>query len=82
MSSPTYILTGVMMSKPSWETVESATWLAVCNTEGRHSVWPAGLSVPPGWSEAGYRGDKAGCLEWIAANWVDSRPAGVGRVHI
>ncbi|WP_446304950.1 MbtH family NRPS accessory protein [Streptomyces graminifolii] len=69
-----------MMRETSWEAAESATWLAVRNEQGRHSIWPAGLSVPPGWSEAGYRGDKPGCLEWISENWADPRPAGVGRV--
>ncbi|MER6207759.1 MbtH family NRPS accessory protein [Streptomyces sp. NPDC001642] len=68
------------MKETSWETTESAAWLAVRNEQGRHSIWPAGLSVPPGWSEAGYRGDKPGCLEWISENWADPRPAGVGRV--
>ncbi|MCX4812795.1 MULTISPECIES: MbtH family NRPS accessory protein [unclassified Streptomyces] len=68
------------MTETSWEAAESATWLAVRNEQGRHSIWPAGLSVPPGWSEAGYRGDKPGCLEWISENWADPRPAGVGRV--
>ncbi|MFF6985404.1 MbtH family NRPS accessory protein [Streptomyces sp. NPDC010273] len=68
------------MKETSWEAAESATWLAVRNEQGRHSIWPAGLSVPPGWSEAGYRGDKPGCLEWISENWADPRPAGVGRV--
>ncbi|MGW3304984.1 MbtH family NRPS accessory protein [Streptomyces sp. NPDC001073] len=68
------------MKETSWEATESATWLAVRNEQGRHSIWPAGLSVPPGWSEAGYRGDKPGCLEWISENWADPRPAGVGRV--
>ncbi|WP_369189510.1 MbtH family NRPS accessory protein [Streptomyces sp. R08] len=68
------------MKETSWEAAESTTWLAVRNEQGRHSIWPAGLSVPPGWSEAGYRGDKPGCLEWISENWADPRPAGVGRV--
>ncbi|MFD5873446.1 MbtH family NRPS accessory protein [Streptomyces sp. NPDC060322] len=70
-----------MMSNTSWEAAENTEWLAVRNEEGRHSIWPVGLSIPPGWTEAGYRGDKSGCLEWISENWVDSRPAGVGRVR-
>ncbi|MFE3281527.1 MbtH family NRPS accessory protein [Streptomyces sp. NPDC059233] len=69
------------MSNTSLEAAESSAWLAVHNEEGRHSIWPAGLSIPPGWSEAGYRGEKSACLEWISDNWVDSRPAGVGRVQ-
>ncbi|MFJ6696337.1 MbtH family protein [Streptomyces sp. NPDC091272] len=69
------------MSNTSLEAAESAVWLAVRNEEGRHSIWPDGLSIPPGWSEAGHRGDKSGCLEYISENWTDPRPAGVGRVR-
>ncbi len=69
------------MSNTSMETAENSAWLAVRNEEGRHSIWPVDLSLPHGWNEAGYRGDKSGCLEWISENWVDSRPAGVGRVR-
>ncbi len=35
------------MKETSWEAAESATWLAVRNEQGRHSMWPAYLSVPP-----------------------------------
>ncbi|MEU1119707.1 MULTISPECIES: MbtH family NRPS accessory protein [unclassified Streptomyces] len=69
------------MSETSLDAAESAAWLTVRSEQGRHSIWPAGLSVPTGWSETGHRGDKTSCLEWISQNWVDSRPAGVGRVQ-
>jgi MbtH protein len=70
-----------MMSDTSMDAAESAAWLTVCNEEGRHSIWPTGLSVPQGWIETGHEGDKSSCLEWVSENWTDSRPAGVGRVQ-
>ncbi|MFE4613669.1 MbtH family NRPS accessory protein [Streptomyces niveus] len=69
------------MSETSIDTAESAAWLTVSNEEGRHSIWPTGLSMPQGWSGTGHEGDKDSCLEFISKIWTDSRPAGVGRVQ-
>lgn len=69
------------MSDTSMDATESAMWLTVSNAEGRHSIWPTERPIPEGWGETGHRGDKSACLEWITANWTDSRPAGVGRVQ-
>ena len=55
-------------------------WLAVRTHDGRYSIWPEQLPVPPGWQPAGARGEKGDCLAWIAENWVDVRPAGTGRL--
>lgn len=54
-------------------------WLVVHNEEGRHSVWPAEKPVPAGWLAVGQAGGRDECLAWIADNWTDPRPAGVGR---
>jgi MbtH protein len=67
------------MSDASMNLEPSTDWLVVCNDEGRYSVWPAGLPVPLGWSTTGLRGGRSDCLAWIAENWADPRPAGVGR---
>ncbi len=55
------------------------SWRAVRNEDGRYSIWPARLPVPAGWQPTGTAGEKAECLSWIAENWVDARPAGVGK---
>ncbi|GAA4834654.1 MbtH family protein [Kitasatospora terrestris] len=68
------------MSETSVDTAEHADWLTVSNTEGRHSIWPATRPVPEGWQPTGQRGERSACLAWIAENWTDPRPAGVGRV--
>lgn len=54
-------------------------WYVVANAAECYSVWPAALPVPDGWRLAGPTAPKDECLEWIAANWTDPRPAGVGR---
>jgi MbtH protein len=54
-------------------------WQVVENQDGRMSVWPAERDVPPGWNAVGPAGPKEDCLDWIAGQWVDSRPTGVGR---
>lgn len=55
-----------------------ALWRAVRTDDGRYSIWPAELPVPAGWRPTEVCGDKAECLSWIAENWVDARPAGIG----
>ncbi|WP_097870591.1 MbtH family NRPS accessory protein [Streptomyces sp. rh34] len=59
-------------------TDRNADWLIVCTQEGRHSIWPRELPIPPGWTRRGPAGAKPECLEWIAKNWLDPRSAGVG----
>jgi MbtH protein len=68
------------MSDTSMDATASMEWQTVRNEEGRHSLWPADLPVPLGWHTTGRRGQKSACLDWIAENWSDTRPAGVGRV--
>lgn len=52
-----------------------ATELAVVTSEdGRHSIWPAALPPPWGWSLEGFRGGRAECLAHVAAVWTELRP--------
>lgn len=69
------------MSEAPMQTESSAPadWLVVRNAEGRHSIWPADRPPPAGWQATGPRTGRAGCLAWIAENWTDARPAGVGQ---
>jgi MbtH protein len=52
-------------------------YAVVVNNEGQHSLWPASLAIPPGWQEAGFRGDAEQCLDTIAEVWTDMRPQSV-----
>jgi MbtH protein len=56
-----------------------SSWQVVENQDGRMSIWPAEHAVPLGWHAVGPAGPKDDCLDWIAEQWVDSRPTGVGR---
>ncbi|MET9255201.1 MbtH family protein [Streptomyces sp. NPDC048182] len=46
----------------------------VLNDEEQYSIWPADRESPAGWHEAGQRGPKSDCLQWIEATWTDMRP--------
>jgi MbtH protein len=47
---------------------------AVVNLEDQYSIWPVDRELPAGWHEAGMRGDKSLCLEFITGVWRDDRP--------
>jgi MbtH protein len=51
-----------------------ALYDVVENMEGQHSIWPAGRSLPEGWSRVGTQGTKATCLAYIEDAWTDMRP--------
>ena len=50
------------------------TYVVVVNHEAQYSVWPAGREIPRGWREAGKRGLKPECLDYISRVWTDMRP--------
>ena len=52
----------------------SLEYRVVVNHEEQYSIWPAERDLPAGWSEAGKRGRKAECLEYIGQVWTDMRP--------
>jgi amino acid adenylation domain-containing protein/thioester reductase-like protein len=52
-------------------------FLVVVNEEGQHSLWPATLTVPPGWRQQGPAMRKDACLAAIMAAWPDIAPASV-----
>lgn len=45
------------------------------NTEGRHSLWPAGIDVPLGWTIVHEEDSRQGCLEYVERHWTELRPA-------
>lgn len=45
------------------------------NHEEQHSLWPAGLAVPEGWSRQFGPAPYAECVSFVDENWTDLRPA-------
>lgn len=50
-------------------------FLVLVNHENQHSLWPAAIDVPAGWTVAHAEDTRAACLEYIETNWTDLRPA-------
>lgn len=50
------------------------SYVVLVNDEGQHSLWPADLCVPEGWSEARAAGTRDACLAYVEENWTDMRP--------
>ncbi|MDO3675435.1 MbtH family protein [Paenibacillus ehimensis] len=49
-------------------------YLVLINEEGQHSLWPAFIPVPQGWTAAFGQAAREACLDYIAAHWSDLRP--------
>lgn len=49
-------------------------YTVVINHEEQYSIWPAGLSIPNGWSSVGQLGSKEACLAYINQVWTDMKP--------
>ncbi len=47
---------------------------AVLNSEDQYSIRPGDRAIPAGWREAGFKGPRGKCLEFIKKTWVDQRP--------
>lgn len=61
------------------EHVAEAAYLVVVNDEEQYSIWRDGRPVPEGWTEAGFRGTRDGCLDHIDEVWTDMRPKSARR---
>lgn len=59
--------------------IDGDVFLVLVNEEGQHSVWPAGIAVPDGWSRVGPIGSKTECVAFIDSNWTDMRPKSLRR---
>lgn len=46
----------------------------VVNHEEQYSLWIDGRDNAPGWRDAGCRGSKEQCLEFVRQQWTDMRP--------
>lgn len=57
------------------EDEDTRTYTVVVNEEEQYTIWLADRPVPAGWRTVGKTGPKAECLEHIAREWTDMRPA-------
>ena len=56
------------------DTEDTHIYRVVVNHEEQYSIWLADRELPLGWSDAGFRGGKDACLEYIEEVWTDMRP--------
>ena len=56
------------------DTEDTHIYRVVVNHEEQYSIWLADRELPLGWSDAGFRGGKDACLEYIKEVWTDMRP--------
>ncbi|GGM89375.1 MbtH protein [Lentzea pudingi] len=50
-------------------------FVVLVNNEFQHSLWPAVIPVPDGWTAVSGPAARSSCLEEIRARWTDMRPA-------
>jgi len=56
---------------------EARSYLVLVNHEEQHSLWPADLAVPEGWTNAAGPAPRTECLEYVETHWTDIRPLSV-----
>ncbi|MEH6373568.1 MbtH family protein [Streptomyces sp. KLMMK] len=54
---------------------ENGSYVVLANAERQHSLWPAKIDVPAGWSTVFGAGTRTACLDYVEENWTDMRPA-------
>ena len=54
---------------------EDGVYLVLVNDERQHSLWPAAIAVPTGWTIAHGEDTRRACLDHVEAAWTDLRPA-------
>ncbi len=62
-----------MHDRFSVNTQDTSLYKVVVNHEEQYSIWPADRENAVGWNDAGKRGSKADCLDWIEENWSVER---------
>jgi MbtH protein len=56
---------------------DEESYKVVVNHEEQYSIWPAKKTIPLGWCDGGFSGDKEECLSHIDSVWLDIRPLGL-----
>jgi uncharacterized protein YbdZ (MbtH family) len=52
---------------------EHEACLVLVNDDDQHSLWPASVTVPDGWSVVHSDDSRAGCLAYVEALWTERR---------
>ncbi|MEU3745779.1 MULTISPECIES: MbtH family protein [Streptomyces] len=52
-----------------------AAYLVLVNDENQHSLWPADIEVPDGWTVVHGATSRQACLDYVDTHWTDMRPA-------
>ncbi|MDH6128764.1 MbtH family protein [Kitasatospora sp. GP82] len=60
---------------------DEAQYRVLVNDEGQHSLWPAFLDVPAGWTAVFGESDRAACLAYVEEHWTDLRPRSLAARH-
>lgn len=58
---------------------EQGSFTVLTDEHNRHSLWPAFLPVPSGWSVKFGPADRTACLELVRRDWTDLRPSTLSR---
>ncbi|MEV8638672.1 MbtH family protein [Streptosporangium sp. NPDC051023] len=53
---------------------EDGRFLVLVNDEDQHSLWPAFIDTPDGWTIVHGEDNRQACLDYIEKHWVDMRP--------
>lgn len=53
---------------------EDGRFLVLVNEEGQHSLWPAFVAVPDGWTRVFGEETRQACLDYTEQHWTDLRP--------
>ncbi|ONI76011.1 MbtH family protein [Actinosynnema sp. ALI-1.44] len=53
---------------------ENATYVVLVNDEEQQSLWPFGVAVPAGWTNAFGPSSRSDCLAFVEREWTDMRP--------
>lgn len=53
---------------------DATAYTVLVNAEEKYAIWPFDREVPAGWREAGMRGTKRECLDYIAEVGDDAQP--------
>jgi MbtH protein len=54
---------------------DNGRYVVLVNDERQHSLWPAHVPVPAGWTAVHGEATRQECLDHIENSWTDMRPA-------
>ncbi len=63
-----------MNTNPFDDDSDDAAFYVLVNDEEQHSLWPASVDVPSGWSVVFGADSRANCMAHIEYSWTDMRP--------